>query len=352
MKAPGVLIQGCCGLLLTLSVLSSPSAAPRGEPVSQNPGATSGTGEQGEGIEERSDMSSAESDSSSALIPLAPRVRGDDAGNADDVENARSVENAGEESRLAEQVAQGARVRRFEEGRNAYLYGNYQQAIDLLTPLLEPTLQLAAPEQVSEAYSLLGLAHFYLNHSADAERVFSALIFFQPEHQLDPVQVPPEAVSFFNALRERLADQLLARQQILSRSTVPEEEVSERVVVLEQQLNSPFVAALPFGIGQFQNGDQLAGSLFLISELLMTSLSAGLFWYIEAHRGPGGRFPREDFDRLQRAQQVQLISGGLSVGLMVIGAAHALLTFQPRILLKRTTRSRPAPPPSLSRSSP
>ena len=340
MKAPGVLIQGCSSMLLTLSALSSLSAAPSGELISQNLGAPPVNGEQTRGAEGRSDMNGAESGSSSEALPVTAGARGDDAG------------DVVEESRLAEQVVQGARVRRFEEGRNAYLYGNYQQAIDLLTPLLEPTLQLAAPEQVSEAYSLLGLAHFYLNHSDDAERIFSALIFFQPEHQLDPVQVPPEAVSFFNALRERLADQLLARQQILSRSTVPEEEVSERVVVLEQQLNSPFVAALPFGIGQFQNGDQLAGSLFLVSELLMTSLSAGLFWYIEAHRGPGGRFPREDFERLQRAQQVQLISGGLSVGLMVIGAAHALLTFQPRILLKRTTRSRPAPPPSLSRSSP
>ncbi|MEE2645228.1 MAG: hypothetical protein VYD19_09875 [Myxococcota bacterium] len=192
---------------------------------------------------------------------------------------------------------------------------------------------------VIESYSYLGLAHFYLNNQALARRSFTALIFFQPEHQLDPVQVPPEAVSFFNTIRESLTEELVARQALLQGRGAQKESVALRETILERQVNSPLVAVLPFGVGQFQNGDTFSGQVFLLTELLTAGLSAGFFWYIESKRGRDGRFPREELSGLKQAQQAQLLTGGLSLGLMLVGAAHALLTFQPQLLLKRTTRN-------------
>ena len=245
-----------------------------------------------------------------------------------------------EESPTTEREGEAQRPKtRFERGKNAYLYGDYLLTIESLTPLLEPELKLSEPSIVIEAYSYLGLAHFYLNNQALARRSFTALIFFQPEHQLDPVQVPPEAVSFFNTIRESLTEELVARQALLQGRGAQKESVALRETILERQVNSPLVAVLPFGVGQFQNGDTFSGQVFLLTELLTAGLSAGFFWYIESKRDRDGRFPREELSGLKQAQQAQLLTGGLSLGLMLVGAAHALLTFQPQLLLKRTTRN-------------
>jgi hypothetical protein len=109
------------------------------------------------------------------------------------------------------------------------------------------------------------------------------------------------------------------------------------------RVNSQVVAALPFGAGQFQNGDDTLGSVFLATELVAIGTSVGLYIGIERMRRADGRFAQEDVDRVEAFQYGQLSSGWLAIGVMALGVAHALYNFEPVKVLREP---QPEPPGS------
>lgn|GEM_PF-1939687 len=230
----------------------------------------------------------------------------------------------------------------YQRGKSAYLYGSYQLTIDCLGPLLSPDLLLSNPEELAIAYEYVGLAYFYLEEMELAKQHFKSLIFFRPDHELDPVRVPPDAVTTFVQLRDSLAGELLARESALEEQRAKEdallEALTKRELIIEQRVNSRLIALLPFGIGQFQNEDRSVGYFFLGSELIATALSVGLFWKIESMRQSNGRFARQELSTARELQSAQLISGGVAVGLVLSGVAHALIFYEPQRPLRRFER--------------
>lgn len=239
----------------------------------------------------------------------------------------------------------------FEQGRNAYLYGDFKQVVDKLSPLVDPDIKLADPEDLARAYELLGLSYFYLDRKDDARRIFERLVRFRPDMRLNPVLVPPPAVAFHEEVRAALADDIARERAALRRRQQEEEErrrkANQVLVEIETRRNSRLVAVLPFGVGQFQNDEPVLGGLLLGSELVSIGLSVTFFLMVEDLRNASGpyvnRFPREDLDRAESLQTAQLVSGGVAVGLMVFGAAHALWRYRDRVEEGRTTR-RPSTP--------
>ena len=193
---------------------------------------------------------------------------------------------------------------------------------------------IADPQMLTLAYEYLGLAHFYLGHKERATGYFKDLIYFRPEHRLDPVRVPPNAVSLYNQLHIALQEELTQRQEAMARQSELEEERRLRKmrlpIVLERQVNQKLIAFLPFGAGQFQNQEPGLGYFFLGSELIAVGLSAGFFWGVESLRQSDGRFMKRDYLFAQQLQRAQLISGGVAIGLMVSGVILALLRYQDR----------------------
>lgn len=229
----------------------------------------------------------------------------------------------------------------FAVGKNSYRYGDYGRVVAILTPLVEPEVLIANPEHLVEAYRLLGLSHSYLGQTADARRYFERLIRMRPTHTLSPALVPPDQIRLFEAVRASLADELEAeRLAFLARQREEEErrrlQASQQIVV-EKRRNSRLVAAVPFGVGQFQNDQPVAGALFLGAEVLAVSLSIGFFAAVEDLRLDNGRFAREDVSRAESMQSAQLISGGTALLLMGVGIVHALATFEEELDVQRTT---------------
>lgn len=237
----------------------------------------------------------------------------------------------------------------FERGKNAYLYGAYSLTVACLEPLITPDLLISNPEELALGYEYLALAHFYLERLPQAEGLFKSLIFFRPSYELDPVRVPPDAVTFYARLRDALAGELKERQVALDEQRAREAEAlrsqMSREVIIEQRVNSRFVALLPFGIGQFQNQDPVAGYTFMISEGLLAAASAALFWSIESMRLPNGRFARQDLSAARDLQTAQVLTGGGALGLMVGGVIHALIFYEPMRPTRRFERPLSAPPP-------
>jgi hypothetical protein len=233
----------------------------------------------------------------------------------------------------------------FSRGKNAYLYGTYPLVIESLQPLISPNLLISNPDDLAHAYEYLGLAYFYLNNKKRAQKTFKNLIFFRPEYELDPVQVPPTAVTFFTQLKKSLASELATRQAMLdehrTRELTKERTLKSREVILERQVNSRLLALFPFGVGQFQNQDTKMGYTFLISELIATGLSIGFFFGVESLRQPNGTFSIEEISNAQRLQSAQMISGSIAIGLMVSGVIHAFIFFQEDRFLRRLERALP-----------
>lgn len=224
--------------------------------------------------------------------------------------------------------------RAFDQGRNSYLYGSYKETVKHLKPLLYPKVLLAQPASLALAYEYLALAYFYLGKQKLAIQAFKDLIYTRPEHQLDPVRVPPNAVSLYNQLHDELQTELQQRQEALERQTALEEERQQQKlkqsIILEQQINQRLVAFLPFGAGQFQNREPGLGYFFLGSELVAVGLSAGFFWGVESLRELDGRYSRQNYSLAQSLQRAQIISGGIALGLMVSGIIQAVWRYQDR----------------------
>lgn len=222
----------------------------------------------------------------------------------------------------------------FDRGRNSYLYGSYKETVKNLSPILYPKVLIADPESLSLAYEYLALAYFYLGKQKLAIQTFKDLIYSRPEHQLDPVRVPPNAVSLYNQLHDELQSDLQERQEALERQNELEREREQQKlkqsVILEQQVNQRLVAFLPFGAGQFQNREPGLGYFFLGSELVAVGLSIGFFWGVESLRELDGRFSRQSYPLAQSLQRAQIISGGIALGLMVSGIIQALWRYQDR----------------------
>lgn len=245
-------------------------------------------------------------------------------------------------------VARAAPRDDLRDAENAYLYGDYRRVIEKVTPLIEPDIRLVDLDDQARAYELLGLAHFYLHEEQKARRVFERLIRLDPQRRLDPLVVPPAAIAFYDRLRTEMADELRAEREAFIRRRREEEERRRRenMVEIEREYrrNSRLVAVMPFGIGQFQNGDTALGVAFLTTELAAIGLSIGAYLAVEDLRRPTGRFSSADLPRAESLQTVQVASGAAALGLMVLGAAHALLTFEEHTeVQERVIRPGPGP---------
>ncbi len=259
----------------------------------------------------------------------------------------------------------------FDRGRTAFGRAEYRRAIDILKPLLYPELLLDSEGEVVQAHRMLGVAYLYTNRPDEAKREFHKLLELRPDYRFDPLLDPQPVVDAFNAvvkeeeaeiaaidLRRRQRDaELTARRQREARlrSTPTPPLVYER--------HSYLLNFVPFGAGQFQNGQRRRGWLFLGVEGGLAAISLGAFvanfalYGVQPHRAclvtppidPGTNLPEAcPADKIdhgpeqtsQKLLEVQLVSGGLFFAAAVWGVIDALRHYQRDTLL-------PAPPGDL-----
>ncbi len=234
---------------------------------------------------------------------------------------------------------------RYAQGKNAYLYGSYPQCIEILSSILIPNSLIVDIDQRIDAYRYLGLSLYYLKNLEQSQSVFEKLLFLKPDYELDPVETPQEAISFLDKIKKELQTQLIERQKILEEERKKEEEKKKKINAIsteyEFQINSRFVALLPFGIGQYQNDDDVMGTTFLASEFITSAISVFAFIQVESLRQSDGKFSPIQFEQAQVYQNMQLISAYSTLALMLTGSIHALLTFKEKKLLKLHKSDKP-----------
>jgi hypothetical protein len=148
------------------------------------------------------------------------------------------------------------------DARAAATAGDWPRVTALIGPLLAPPgaagahdPALAGPD-LAEAHRLLGLAAFFDDRATEADAELLAYLRLELDGRLDPALYPPEAVTFFEAVRARHAAELRARRPA-SRSR--------------------WINLLP-PLGQLQNGDRGRGIMLgaSLGALLVANVSTYL----------------------------------------------------------------------------
>jgi hypothetical protein len=254
----------------------------------------------------------------------------------------------------------------FERGKNAFARGEYGRAVELLRPLVYPEARLDSEGEVVQAHRMLGVASLFENDADGARREFRKLLELRPDYRFDPLLDPPRVVDFFNlvvkdeeaelavieAKRRRREEELLARQK-----REAERLRAQQALVLRYDHHSYAVNFLPFGAGQFQNGQRRKGYAFLGAELALGGASVAAFvtnfalFGIAPHRrctvptvdanGLPQRCPDMDIDRSDEnlstnLLRAQVITGGLFFAAAIWGVVDALRHYDSDVLISPT----------------
>ena len=151
---------------------------------------------------------------------------------------------------------------RFRRGKRLFEYRDCPGAISTLADLAIPGL-LDDESQQLEVHRMLGICYALDNNRREAAREFSSLLSLDPDHQLDPFEVPPPVVELFETQKQAMKVRLdeLRRARERAREELPD----DGAVLIERTRtvrSTPFATVfLPFGLAQVANGDLVTGGI-------------------------------------------------------------------------------------------
>lgn len=246
----------------------------------------------------------------------------------------------------------------FQAARGAYEGLNYERAAQLFKALLSEALPFDRRPLVLESRKYLAATYMFLRRPQDAEAQFELLLQADREYVLDPLAFPSEVVLKFTDVKARLEGERSRTEQQRADRETQERARSERADrehkqalqrLLElagtetvEQRNSRWVGMVPFGAGQFQNGDTNLGIALAVGEGLLLSTSVVTFLLHESLRDePAPAMPAEAKLAESAFRYTNQISFSLFLAVAVGGVVDAQLRFKPSTMYER---SRPLPP--------
>jgi tetratricopeptide (TPR) repeat protein len=255
-----------------------------------------------------------------------------------------------------------------------YQNGRYEEAADILSKLLSVPADPSTPEGLERQAVNRRARPYYAATLHALGRVDEARVVALEQYRDDPFfelpagQFPPPVTELFIEVEaenrdeiEELQGRVMAdKQDLAARRARLEKARAERLRELERLASeeveivhrSRWIAAVPFGVGQFQNDDYGLGAFFLIGETLTLGAaiaSAGVAWDTALKIG-GPKFDDQGntidkqalVERYQVAQVVNWVSFGACASLVVAGIIEAQVSFEGTTV---TRKKRPIPPP-------
>ncbi len=254
-----------------------------------------------------------------------------------------------------ESVAHADAQADFEKARTAYRAHAYEDAESRFTALLDPrAVEKLEPAVASQARMYLGAAYIAEKRKEDAERVFERLLVEDPRFDPDPLTFPTDVLNDFidvrSRIRQRLNDAAAAAARLdaerRGREELEKKRQAERLRILEQMASEEqitvrhrrLVAFVPFGAGQFQNGQYALGWIFLgVESALAIGSGVTFIPYTDAinRRNEESRAGDPDHKSdlyASRARTAQIVDWSLVGGLVLVmggGILQANLAFVP-----------------------
>jgi hypothetical protein len=190
----------------------------------------------------------------------------------------------------------------FELAKNPFDGGQYAEAHARLSALLDPGLppcdagpspngrcHLTNPELIERARALDAASLLALKRDVEADALIAAVLRANPSYQPSPAMFPQEVIDRFSTVRASIVADLRAileqreRDEAQKRLAAQQAHDKEEAWIAELQRqasrerwiepNSRWIALVPFGIGQFQNGDTRLGITFAVGEAALGGAS-------------------------------------------------------------------------------
>jgi len=246
-------------------------------------------------------------------------------------------------------------------GKISFDRGEYGRAIEILQPLLYPEIRLESEGQIVQAHRMLGVAELFQGDNDAAAQEFRKLLQLQPDYRFDPLLDPPQVVDLFNGVlrdHEAEVETLEAKQREAARARQRDREQCEKLragpTVIEKRFgrNSFLINFVPFGAGQFQNGQRGKGWAFLAAEATLAAASVAALTTNFALYGarpkrackfdtgatpcPPGDIDHTDEDRSHWLVGTQVASGAAFFAAVAWGLADALYYYRPETPLAST----------------
>lgn len=275
------------------------------------------------------------------------------------------------------QAASTVPTEELQRGKNAYDRGEFSRAVEIVRPLLYPEIRLESDNKMVQAHRILGVSYLFENKQDEAALEFRRLLQIAPDYHFDPLLDPPEVVDFFNTVRKAYAGelaQLEAKRKEAEQARQRDLEQCEKVrggpSVIERRVgrNSFVVNFVPFGAGQFQNGQRKKAWAFLFAESVLGSASVGAFATNLALYGfrpqrtcrvdsgaaacPSDLIDHTQENRSRWLYRVQLASGAMFFGAIAWGILDALYYYEPETQLSMVDAAKRAASSATLRLSP
>ena len=257
----------------------------------------------------------------------------------------------------------------FEAARAAYDAQDYALAAKRFEALGGgDTPALTNRSLLLESKKYLGASYLFVGKLQLAEAEFERLLRLDPQYVLDPIAFPEDVQRLFNKVKTRLdaerrtAEEQQRRESVrgiraeTKRQTAEQQRWTRLVEVAETEhvteVRSRWVALMPFGIGQVQNGHGSLGAILAVSEgsLLLIGFVS---WLV--HEDLRGQNPiasqRDEFSVTERvARYTNQVSMGLFGALAITGIIDAQVRFEGdhERTRKRSLPSDLTTPPELS----
>jgi tetratricopeptide (TPR) repeat protein len=243
-----------------------------------------------------------------------------------------------------------------KRAKTRFDFGAYADCAGTLRQLLAEAPELSEREAV-EAYRMLAISEYQLGDLAQARSAFVNLLSWDPDFALDSFLVPPPIVELFEQVKrenEPALGPLRERRRALKEQQRLAEEAKRKLLLEEQTRAGPPTKLvrvqeriylfnwMPFGAGQFQNGERVkgtaiaagqvtAGLVNLATFLLHNQIAEDRSRLCTSSEPSCSRPPFTDSDRtlLGRIEAAKYVSAGLFWALYGWGVWDAHSHFVP-----------------------
>lgn len=197
-----------------------------------------------------------------------------------------------------------------DRGRKGFRSGDWQSAIEVISPLLYPEVQLARQEDAIEAHILIGAANFQIGNTDRAVDEFTRALRIDPDRSITTLMFSEGAVRLFERTKEDVKARLEhdAERKRLAEAAERLEAYRKSLVVYEAR---PFyLNFIPFGLAQFTQNRNRMGTVMAIGQTSTFLASAGIFGYLVGTYGfQSNAVPLTSGPAVRRLQQIEIGTG-------------------------------------------
>jgi hypothetical protein len=260
----------------------------------------------------------------------------------------------------------GDEITDYQYALNAYDAGDYKVSLQRFQALLKRDPPITNIALLVEIHKYLGASHMFTGDPAAAAKQFKELLKLEPTYELDPVLFPTEVVDEFSKVKQEMSDELKKieeqKKQKLIEFEAKRQKLKETWNRLKLVANHPpyvqqtvkesrlFLAFVPFGAAQLQNGHVQKGYALLGTELALLAATVTTYWltYTYDQRAASAGRGDPNYDNLRSIADGLAIANKVCfwvfIAELVYGLIDGLVYFKAKRVSYQTVKEEDIPP--------